>query len=181
MIQQLDVSILLWIQENLRFEVLTPVMRAVTSLGDNGWFWIALGIALLCFRRTRPVGFTVLIALAIGALITNVGLKNLVGRMRPYDYTEAIHRLLPVQTDYSFPSGHTCASFAAAIVCFRMLPRKYGIAALILAGLIAFSRMYLGVHFPTDILGGLVAAVVSAWLANRLYPWIVQKLRKRLR
>ncbi len=167
-IQQLDVSILLWIQENLRVDALTPFWKAITMLGNGGWFWIALGLGLFCFKRTRKTGIAVLAALVIGGLITNVALKNLVARIRPYDYTAAIRSLLPPQSDYSFPSGHTCASFAAAFVCLRRLPRNWGAGAMVLAGLIAFSRLYLGVHFPTDILGGLVIGLAAGWLACRL-------------
>lgn len=168
MIQQIDVSVLLWIQENLRFDFLTGFWKAITCLGDSGWFWIVLGLVLLLYRKTRPVGITVLISLAIGALITNVALKNIVARIRPYDFTSRIVSLLPPQSDFSFPSGHTCASFAAALVCLRMLPRCYGVPAVILAGLIAFSRMYLGVHYPTDILGGLLAGVAASWMACKI-------------
>ena len=83
-------------------------------------------------------------------------------RTRPYETVAAIIPLIPRPVDSSFPSGHTCASFAAAFIYFRMLPRSYGISALILAALIAFSRLYLGVHYPTDVLVGfLVAALVS--------------------
>ena len=174
----MDVSILLWIQENMRFDFLTPFWRAVTFLGNGGWFWIALGIGLLCFKRTRRTGFTVLAALVIGALITNVGLKNMVARIRPYDYTEAIHALLPPQSDFSFPSGHTCASFAAAFVCLKLLAGAWGKSAVVLAALIAFSRLYLGVHFPTDILGGLLIGLDSGWIACRIVPGICLKRKK---
>jgi len=164
----MDVSILLWIQENLRFDFLNGFWRGITCLGDGGWFWIALGLALLLYRKTRPVGVTVLLSLAIGALITNVALKNMVARIRPYDFTSQIVALLPPQSDFSFPSGHTCASFAAAFVCLQRLPRRWGIVAVILAGLIAFSRMYLGVHYPTDILGGLLIGFAASWLACKI-------------
>ena len=159
---------MLWIQENLRMDFLTPFWKAVTFLGNGGWFWIVLGIGFLCFKRTRRVGITLLAALVIGALVTNVALKNLVARTRPYDYSEVIKALLPPQSDFSFPSGHTCASFAAAYVCLKMLPGGWGIGTMILAGLIAFSRLYLGVHFPTDILGGLLIGLAAGWLAYRM-------------
>lgn len=180
MIQQMDVAILLWIQETLRSEFWTPVWKGITFLGDEGWFWIALGMGLLIFQKTRKTGSTVLLALIIGALITNVTLKNLVARPRPYVYTELIISLLAPQSDFSFPSGHTCASFAAAWVCWKRFPvlfekkikrdqwqigKLLGAAALVLAALIAFSRMYLGVHYPTDIVGGLLVGLFSGWLA----------------
>lgn len=165
MIQQMDVAISLWIQEFLRADFMTGFWKTVTFLGDGGWFWIVLGVFLLVWKRTRPVGAAVLLSLAVGALITNVFLKNAVARIRPYDYTAQIRALIPPQHDFSFPSGHTCASFAAAVVCLKMLPQKYGISAVILAGLIAFSRLYLGVHFFTDVLAGALIGTLSAWLA----------------
>lgn len=205
-IQQIDVAVLLWIQENLRGDFWTPIWKGITFLGDKGWFWIALGIGLLLFKKTRKVGITVLMALLMGALITNVTLKNVVARTRPYRYTDGIRSLLPPQSDFSFPSGHTCASFAAAWVCWRLLPgvgrmgtKKYfsgkkaemrtevrqkcrlfykaaGVGAMILAGFIAFSRMYLGVHYPTDILGGALAGILAGWLACGIYKkWMLNE------
>lgn len=161
-------AVLLWIQEFLRADFLTGFWKAVTFLGDGGWFWIALGMGLLALKKTRKAGAAVLLSLALGALVTNVFLKNAVARMRPYDYTAQILALLPPQHDFSFPSGHTCASFAAALACFWLLPRRYGVCALILAALIAFSRLYLGVHFPTDVLAGGLIGAGAAWLSCRM-------------
>lgn len=161
-IQNIDTAILLFIQEHMRTEALNGFWRVVTSLGNVGWFWILTSVLLFLFKKTRRVGFTALCSLLLGVLITNLTLKNLVDRTRPYETVAAIIPLIPRPVDSSFPSGHTCASFAAAFIYFRMLPRSYGISALILAALIAFSRLYLGVHYPTDVLVGfLVAALVS--------------------
>lgn len=168
MIQQIDLSILLWIQENLRADFMNGFWKAVTFLGDGGWFWIVLGVAMLFWKKTRPAGWTLLLALAIGALLTNVGLKNLVARIRPYDFSDQVRLLVKPQADYSFPSGHTCASFAAAVACWKKLPRRYGILAVILAVLIAFSRLYVGVHYPTDVLGGMLIGVFAGWAACRI-------------
>ena len=167
-IQQIDVAILLWIQENLRSDIWTGFWKGVTHLGDGGWFWIALGVVLLLFKKTRRTGITVLIALVIGALITNIIIKNSVARIRPYDFTDQIILLIGKQWDYSFPSGHSCASFAAAYVCLNRLKPVYGIAAMILAALIAFSRLYVGVHYPTDVIGGIIIGLFSGWAALRL-------------
>ena len=113
---QLDGDILLFIQQYLRHDWMTPFWKFITSLGNAGWFWIVLSIVLLLFKRTRKIGITAIIALAIGALITNVALKNLVARIRPYEVVDGLRLLIERQRDYSFPSGHTCASFAAALV-----------------------------------------------------------------
>ena len=161
-ITEIDVSILLFIQENIRSEAFHGFWKLITSLGDGGWFWIALSIALMIPRKTRTVGIASLLSLALGALITNVTLKNLVARIRPYDLMDTLVPLIAKPHDFSFPSGHTCASFASALVFWRMLPKKYGVPAVILAALIGLSRMYVGVHYPTDVIGGFLAALLAS-------------------
>ena len=167
-LQQLDMSILLWIQEHLRIAALTPFWKVITFLGNGGWFWLVAAAVLLIPKKTRRVGITALLSITIGFLITNVLLKNIVARPRPFDaYTEIIP-LITRPTDFSFPSGHTCASFACALVFFRMLPKKYGVPAVVLAGMVAFSRLYLGVHYPGDVLGGFLVAVFASTLVYHL-------------
>lgn len=163
-IQQLDVSILLWIQERLRNEFMTGFWIVITSLGDGG-FWTISGILLLCFKKTRRVGITALISLVICSLMTNQILKNIFARPRPFQEITTIIPLIKKPMGYSFPSGHTSSSFAAAFIYYRMLPKKYGISALILAGMIGFSRIYLGVHYPSDILGGIFVALIGSMTA----------------
>ena len=169
----LDASILLYIQENLRVEALNGVWKFITFLGDGGWFWIVSGLILLIPKKTRRVGLTALISLAFCALITNVALKNIVARTRPFDAIEAIKPLVPRPMGYSFPSGHTCASFACALIYLRMAPKKYGVGAVVLATLIAFSRLYVGVHYPGDVLGGFIVALIGSsvvyYIMNRYY------------
>ena len=103
---------------------------------------------LICFGKTRKTGVTAALSLLSGFLITNLLIKNAVARPRPFDTYTQIIPLITRPKDYSFPSGHTCASFAVALVCLRMLPGKWGILPVVLAGMIAFSRLYLGVHYP---------------------------------
>lgn len=172
-IQNADISILLYIQEHIRKEWMNGFWRTITFLGDGGWFWILLAVVLLIMKKTRKAGVAAAIALVIGALITNVCLKNMVARVRPYDTYSALIPIVTKPIDWSFPSGHTCASFASAFVYFRLLPKKYGIPALVLACMIAFSRLYLGVHYPTDVLAGffigLLASVLAVWMVRRFY------------
>ncbi len=165
---QLDGNILLFIQENLRSDILTPVWKFITSLGDMGWFWILLSVLLLISKKTRKIGITSLLSLIIGTLITNVVLKNAIARVRPYEVIEGLELLVRKQADFSFPSGHSCASFAVAMVIFKMAPKMWGIMAVILATLIAFSRLYVGVHYPTDVIAGIIVGVFSAWAAIKL-------------
>lgn len=163
-----------WIQANLRCDFLDTLLPAVTFLGNGGWFWIALTLLGFIPKRTRKYAHVAAIGLILCLLCGNMILKPLIARIRPYDVNEAMRALLLVNPphDYSFPSGHTQASFAAATaICFWK--RKWGIPALILASLIAFSRMYLYVHYPTDVLAGicfgLLFATIGLLISNRLF------------
>lgn len=174
----LDGNILLWIQEYIRQDWMEGFWKGITMLGDSGWFWIALSLLLMVPRQTRWIGITSLAAIVIGALITNVTLKNLVARTRPYEVVEGLALLIEKQRDYSFPSGHTCASFAAAGVYWRMLPKKFSIPLVILAAMIAFSRLYVGVHYPTDVLAGLLIGLFAAWAARHMQKYVRSHRKK---
>lgn len=169
-VQNLDGEILLQIQQHLRTDMLTPLMKFVTFLGNGGWFWILCAVVLLAIPKTRKTGYAAVLSLIFGVIVTNLLLKNIVARPRPFAEIEALIPLIAKPTDFSFPSGHTTASFAVALVMLRMLPKKIGIPAVVLAALVAFSRLYLGVHYPTDVLAGFVVALVGSLLA----VWIVR-------
>lgn len=162
----MEETILLWIQEHLRNPYLDPVVIFITHLGDSGWFWVVLTGVFLIFKKTRKTGLSSGLALLFSLLINNVCLKNLVARIRPYDQIEGLTRLVGEQVDFSFPSGHSAASFAAAFAIYLNLPKQYGIPALVLAGLIALSRLYVGVHYPTDVLFGTISGILCALLAQ---------------
>lgn len=164
-VQNLDGEILLQIQQHLRTDMLTPFMKIVTFLGNGGWFWILCVVVLLAVPKTRKTGYAAVLSLIFGVIVTNLLLKNIVARPRPFAEIEALIPLIAKPTDFSFPSGHTTASFAVALVMLRMLPKKIGIPAVVLAALVAFSRLYLGVHYPTDVLTGFVVALVGSSLA----------------
>lgn len=181
--EHFDLPILEWIAENLRCAVLDTLMPIITLLGDAGIFWIALALVLLCTRKYRKTGAAMGVALVLGLLICNVTMKPLVARIRPYDYQQehfgkTIQLLIAAPTDYSFPSGHTLASFEGAVV-LTLYNKKLGIPALILASLIAFSRLYLYVHYPTDVLAALVMGVAIAFLAKYITEkaWLAGKRR----
>ena len=174
--ESFDLPVLDWIAANLWCPVLDAVMPVVTLLGDAGIFWIAMAVVLLFFKKTRRVGVGMGIALLAGLLLCNLTLKPLCQRPRPYDYQfDVFGKLIPLlierQHDFSFPSGHTIASFEAAGVIW-LNSKKWGIAALALACLIAFSRLYLYVHYPTDVLFSVVLGISLAcfgnWLAHRI-------------
>lgn len=170
MVTQLDFQVLLWIQNHLRAELWNGFWKGITMLGNAGWFWILFTLVLILNKRTRIVGIASALSLLFGLLVANLALKNLVARVRPYDFSDQILPLIARPQDYSFPSGHTCASFACALICVHLLPKKAGIPVLILAALVAFSRLYLGVHYPTDVLGGFLVALVGSSLVLKTRP-----------
>ena len=170
-----DSVILLWIQEHIRSAFATPAVTLITHLGDHGQFWIALALLLLCFRRTRRIGLACCVSMLLGLLLTDGILKHLVARTRPYELITGLERIIEKQHDYSFPSGHTTNSLACALVIFRMAPRKFGVPALALAILIALSRLYVGVHYPTDILGGAIVGITCACVAIPLSKWLLKR------
>lgn len=173
---ELDGRFLLWLKEALANPVLDKIMIFVSGLGNGGFLWIALGVLflLLGFRNKvwRKRGWMVLLSLAGNALACNVLLKPLVNRTRPYDLL-GYDILIPPVGDASFPSGHTSASFAAATAIYA-INKKWGIMAYIFAGIMGFSRLYLGVHFPTDVLAGAIIGTVAAKIVlkgiEKFYP-----------
>lgn len=175
---QFDSSILLWIQDNIRNGFLTPILTTITHLGDKGIFWIALTLALLCVRKTRRIGVFCAVSMLIGLIVTNLIIKNWVARIRPYELIQGLECIVAKEKDFSFPSGHTTNSLACAWVLFKLSPKKVGVPALVLAILIALSRLYVGVHYPTDVLGGAVIGIGSACLALWLVPKFEEKFPK---
>ena len=166
-----DLPILDWIAEHLRCGFLDATMPVITVLGNGGIFWIAVSVLLLLIPKTRRAGLAMGMALLMGLVVCNLTLKPLCARIRPYDfYGQSMQLLVAAPHDFSFPSGHTIASFEAA-TALALHNRKLGIPALILAGLIAFSRLYLYVHYPTDVIVsiglGIAFAFISTWLAKK--------------
>ena len=154
-----DLPILDWIQSNMANPFLDMIMPIITVLGDAGIFWMVCAAILAITKKYRRIGFGMAIAMVLGLLVCNVTLKPLVARIRPYDFQETlgvtINLLIDKQHDFSFPSGHTIASFEACTVML-LGSKKLGIPATILAILIAFSRMYLYVHYPTDVIASVI-------------------------
>ena len=139
-----------------------------------------MGLLFLFPKKTRKAGVTALLALAIGAVVTNLCLKDLVARIRPYDSVEGLVPLVARLKDYSFPSGHTCASFACAGVYYKAFPGKWGKAAMVLAVLIALSRLYVGVHYPTDVLVSLILGSIYGALVGTFSALAALKLEHAL-
>ena len=139
---QIDGGILLWIQDFLRCALLDPIMTVYTQLGNSGILWIVLSVVLLCIPKTRKAGFVSLLAMLLGLLCTNVVLKHLVGRTRPWLVVEGLVHMVEEHDPNSFPSGHTCAAFAAASAWCRTLPKRWmKVVAVVMAALMGFSRL----------------------------------------
>jgi len=150
--------------QSLHNPLLDKIMVLITHLGDSGLIWIITALVLLCIKKYRKDGLVMGLALVFGLILGNLILKNVIQRPRPCWVDPSVLLLIANPTDYSFPSGHTQAAVAAAVVLWHA-DRQWGIAAAILAVGIAFSRMYLYVHYPTDILGGIVSGALCAGAA----------------
>ena len=161
---ELDYKILDFIRAHFSCGPMDTLMKCITFLGEAGWFWILLGIALALIPKTRRVGITVLTALVFSLIVCNLTIKPLAARIRPYDLREGIEIIISKPLDFSFPSGHSSASFAAAAALFAYY-KKWGAGALTLAALIAFSRLYLYVHYPSDVLAGTVLGLLAGLAA----------------
>ena len=140
--------------------------KNITHLGDAGIFWILLTVAMLCFKQTRKAGIYSACALILSLIVNNIILKNLVGRVRPYELVEGLQCIVGPAHDASFPSGHTGASFASAVAIYKQIPKKFAVFFIVLASLIAISRLYVGIHYPTDVLGGLVTGIGIGLVVN---------------
>ena len=173
----IELKILDWFQ-TLHTPVLDKFMTSVTKLGNAGIFWIILTVLFLLIPKMRKTGVVMAAALIIDLLLCNVLLKNLVARTRPYDVNTGIQLLVAKLRDYSFPSGHTAASFASASALYFAGEKKLWKPALVLACLIAVSRLYLYVHYPTDVLGGVVIGIIAGYLGYRLVKVLEDKFSR---
>lgn len=159
----IELHILDWLQ-GLHTPVGDVLMVFFSRLADSGFIWIILALALIVFPKQRKTGMIVAVALILDVSLCNGILKHAFARVRPYDVNQSVQLLVERLSDYSFPSGHTAASFAATAALFMTKQKKFWIPALILSVIITFSRMYLYVHYPTDILGGALVGVICGVL-----------------
>ncbi len=161
-----ELGILDWMQANLHSPVMDRLMPAITALGNNGLIWIVCAGVLLLLPKHRKTGATVLAGLALEVVCCNLVLKPLVARIRPFYMNAAVPLLIPQPTGFSFPSGHTGASFAAVSALYTSKNRLW-LPAAVLAVLIAFSRLYLYVHYPTDVLAGAGLGILFGWIGQK--------------
>ncbi len=161
-----EAEILIWIQEHLRNPILTVFFNLITTVGEKGIGFILFAVILFCLRKTRRYGTFFCTSIVINVALVNLILKNLFERTRPFLLSAMEGKLTPaawnIPDSFSFPSGHTAIAFATAIVAFFCLKKRYAILLTVLAVLVAFSRLYLGVHYPTDVLFGALFGSFSA-------------------
>lgn len=195
-----DADLLIFLQENVRNDFLDIVMKLITHTGDKGILMIAIIAALLIIPKTRYIGIMTAMSLAIEAILNNVILKNLVARTRPYEAIEGLVNIIEKQKDFSFPSGHTGSTFAVSgvilvIALFGMpiiakegtlIREKSSLAMRIIAVvftiysvLLGFSRLYVGVHYPTDVLAGLALGLITSVIAYLVYQLILKKIANK--
>lgn len=173
-----DWDVLAWIQEFLKNDFLDWFMPRVTMLGDSGLIWILFGLVLVINKKYRKQGILVWIGLLLGLIFGNLILKNLVARPRPFELNPNIQLLIPKPSEYSFPSGHTLSSTIAATI-ITLTNKKFGWVVIPLALIISFSRLYLQVHFPTDIIGGIVMGVIIGTLTYFVGMKIINNSKKQ--
>lgn len=164
----LDGNILLWIQDYIRVDWMTPFWIFLSKLGNGGMIWIISILVFLIPKKTRKMALLAAISLLLGWSCNEL-IKHLAVRTRPYDAITTLQRLVPKPSGYSFPSGHTCVAFSTAMIYFRMLPKKEGSIFLILAILIGLSRLYVGVHYPTDVLVGCIVGCLWSSIVLSIY------------
>lgn len=176
---RIDSAILRSIQNLLSGSFSDFFFANITVLANAGVFWIVLSAVFAIMPKTRKMSLTMMIAMLLGLLLGNLIIKNVVARMRPYQMDGAIQLIINKPSEFSFPSGHTLCSFGAAISIY-LYKKKLGVLMLILASAIALSRMYLYVHFPTDILGGILLGIITANIAYIITEKIYMSKSKAL-
>lgn len=175
-VEKIDWSILRFIQNNLTTHITDKIMIFFTTMGNVGFIWILITLFFLLSKKHRKLGFLLLIGLIVELIIGNFILKGLIMRPRPCWIDKSVSMLINIPKDYSMPSGHTFASFISATIIL-LYNRKWGYGALVLAILISFSRLYLYVHFPSDVFVGMILGIVLGYL---IYIVFSKKLTKKL-
>ena len=173
--QAAELAVLDWLQAHLRCDFLDAVMPWISRICDHGEIWILLAAVLLLLRKHRWTGMSLSFALILDLICCNIVLKPLVGRVRPFLVNTAVELLTAPPADASFPSGHTAASFAA-VFALRASGSPLWKPALVLAAGIAFSRLYLYVHYPTDVIFSIIVGTAFAFIGNALAEKIAQRL-----
>lgn len=169
-----DFPILYFIQEHLVSPILNSFMVFITSLGDAGVLWITSAIIMLLFKRSRIYGVLLLCAISLAFTAGELIIKNVVCRIRPCNIDKTINLIINRPSSYSFPSVHSATAFSSSTIIY-FFNKKIGVVAYILALLIAFSRLYLFVHFPSDVIAGIILGFISAIITIEIYKILKNK------
>lgn len=172
-------NILLFIQDNIRQPWLNPVMVGITSLGDAGLVWALICFTLFLIPKTRRLGTMCCFAFLFMVILNNLIIKEIVDRARPFVTVKNLIPLGRIPSDSSFPSGHTASSFAVATVILCRTKLRTGIPCMILAVLISLSRLYVGVHYPTDVLVGFFVGILCAFIGMKVGNFAYAKVTGR--
>lgn len=164
----IDFNILNYIHSHLSCSALDFLMPKITVLGNSGAIWIIIAVIMIVFKKSRKTGFMTVAGLITDVILGNLLLKNIIARNRPCWINDTIQMLISVPQDYSFPSGHTLSSFTAATIIMHF-DKRMGTVAYILASIIAFSRLYLYVHFPTDVLAGIILGIAIGCITIKIF------------
>ncbi len=169
----MELNILNFIHQNLSNDVFNCIFIFFTTIVEHGELWICAGAVLLFTKKYRAAGICVLIALALSFSVSELLLKNLVCRPRPFYDNPDITLIIPPPSGYSFPSSHSAVSFASAVVIFYF-NKKLGAAAIATASLVAFSRLYLYVHYPSDVLFGICIGILCGAIVIGVYKYCIK-------
>lgn len=178
LIQNLDNSILEFIQMNMRSVIGDKIMIGLTYLGNGITIWAIIGLVLIISKKYRKYGFMIVAALILCYLVGNLSIKPIVARTRPFDAMPLLREMLIMPpTDFSFPSGHTMSAFASSIVIYNM-NKKIGALVFILSSFIGFSRVYLYVHYPSDVFAGMIIGILVGLITITIFKKLEVRGRK---
>ncbi|EOR27542.1 MULTISPECIES: phosphatase PAP2 family protein [Clostridium] len=170
----IDLRILEIIRTYFSSSFMDSIMVLITKLGDRGLIWIIISVILLVSKKYKRIGITMIVALLLTSIIGEGIIKNIIQRPRVFNSINDIELIIKAPSSYSFPSGHTASSFAAAMVLGYYI-KEYKYLFYFLAFLVAFSRLYLWVHYPSDIVGGMIFGIICGYIAIKIINNIVTK------
>lgn len=168
-----EIQILKFVQETFSCDFLDAIFKFISYIGNKGAIWIVCALVLCIFKKTRKAGIISAISLIFCLILGNMTLKPLIGRMRPYEFDTTLKVIIPLLKDASFPSGHTMAAFAFCHSTAKIY-KKYRIPLYALATFMGLSRIYLCMHFPTDVIFGAFFGICFAIAAAKIYELIAK-------
>lgn len=178
-IQSIDDAITYFINDHMYNSVTQTIVPIITHLGTGGVIWIISGLLLTIKRKTRPIGVMMLLSLTVAAIVGNLMIKPIFNRTRPYLANDDLMLLIGAPMGSSFPSGHSISSFASATALF-LRKKSAGIVALVFAAMIAFSRVFLFVHYFTDVLTGALLGIITAVLLEKFFGKKIDALLEKI-